>query len=354
MRRALCRVFLLALAAIFLGGAGAGLAGSATHIWAGQWKDSFGGFGLRLMNSADLKIAQTEANASKLIKRMSCAAGAEYYRGGYNDTNDTGKLIGCTTSPTTLVGRYVSDKDGHAGSFSFTMTGTGAWTGTYQDDGGTPGHWTGTFLKHFAGDGCCVEATPSSCCQWVFVLKFEGDPLYGHGEGQHLQTGLNASIVDQGCVHYRCQGCPESPCTRPPITVPAIHLKVTDAELSVTPLVITPPNLKREIPSFTRTLTLAVTVSATSNENQCKLGDTGTVVLTDRDTSTAGGVIGSRFEIGGWKTPCAGHTYSLDGLGKGAVGPGDGLAPGLHYVYVQIACHSDGNTASSVSPRYCH
>ena len=304
------------------------------------------------MTAADIKIAQTESSAAQLIKKVSCPAGADYYRGGYNDSTDTGKLLGCTQNSTTLTGRYASDKDGHAGSFSFTMTGTGAWSGTYQDDGGKPGHWSGTFLSHFAGDGCC-EASHSCCGQeWVYQLKYEGDPLYGHGEGQKTANGgFFGTIVDQGCVHYACQGCPDTPCVRPPITIPSIHLKVTDSELTVRPLAVAPPNLKREIPPRTRTLTLNVTVTASSNTNKCNIGNTGTVVLVDRDVETSAGINPSRFEIGGWKTPCVGHSYVLDGLDKGAVGPGDGLHRGLFYVYVQISCPVQG--VSAVSPRAC-
>lgn len=52
-----------------------------------------------------------------------------------------------------LVARYLSEYDGHGGFFKITMSSPTSWSGIYRDDGEAPAPWSGTFEKHFAGDG---------------------------------------------------------------------------------------------------------------------------------------------------------------------------------------------------------
>ena len=97
------------------------------------------------MTSVEIGAAQTEPTAGELIKKLSCEAGEDYYRGGYYDSGDSGKILGCSQGPSELIGRYVSDIDGHGGSFDIRLTSSRTWSGTYQDDGKQPGTWSGTF-----------------------------------------------------------------------------------------------------------------------------------------------------------------------------------------------------------------
>ncbi|MDP9226782.1 MAG: hypothetical protein M3P18_23655 [Actinomycetota bacterium] len=128
----------------------------ATNLWAGQWSTSSGGFALRLLYPTDIEIAKTESGAAQLYDKLNCP-GPQYYRGGYVDPGDRGKIIGCGT-PHHLFGRWLSNDDGNAGSFDITISSTSPlkFTGWAQPDGQTTKDtWTGSWLSHFAGDGCC-------------------------------------------------------------------------------------------------------------------------------------------------------------------------------------------------------
>jgi hypothetical protein len=83
-----------------------------------------------------------------------CSATADYYEGGYNDPGDTGKIVGCAAAGgKLLIGRYLSDADGHGGTFAIQLSSSTEWSGTYRDDGKAPAKWSGTFENHFQGDG---------------------------------------------------------------------------------------------------------------------------------------------------------------------------------------------------------
>jgi hypothetical protein len=127
---------------------------TAGNLWAGEWKTSTGGFALRLLGPSDIAIAKTEPGAPQLYDKLKCP-GSQYYRGGYVDPGDKGKIIACGT-PTHLYGRWLSNDNGNTGAFDITITlGTPpVFTGWAQPDGqATQDTWTGTWLSHFAGDG---------------------------------------------------------------------------------------------------------------------------------------------------------------------------------------------------------
>jgi hypothetical protein len=279
--------------------------------------------------SGSATLPEAEAQASGLTGTVGTVSGTVK-----GDRLDVTVQWPKKTDGSTLRGEYVGTiEQGTAANMGSVSDGE-AWNVATPSLKAT---WTGH------GAAMCSE-------EFKFLLTYSGDPLAGHGEGQDLGQ-LTGTVADTGCVPYRCAGCAAAPCSKPPITVPAIQMKVTRASLDVEPLTVKPPDVTRWQPPMERILTLTVTVTASPSPGECAIGDTGTIRLTDRDLETSTGVNGSRFEIGGWHTPCKGHTYVLDGTSPGAVGAGTGLSPGKFYVYVWIACPGHG---PGISPHNCH
>lgn len=128
----------------------------AIHPWAGDWKDSFGAFGLRWLPVDQFITLPDQPGHAELWDKLKslCSANADYYEGGYNDPGDTGKIVGCAAAGgKMLIGRYLSDVDGHGGTFAIQLSSSTEWSGTYRDDGKPPAKWSGTFEMHFQGDG---------------------------------------------------------------------------------------------------------------------------------------------------------------------------------------------------------
>jgi hypothetical protein len=127
-----------------------------THPWAGDWKDSFGAFGLRWLPWDQFITLPDQPGHAELWDKLRtlCAFSGAYYEGGYNDPGDQGKIVACASSSgMALTARYLSDTDGHGGFFHITLNSPTSWSGVYRDDGKAPGPWSGTFEKHFQGDG---------------------------------------------------------------------------------------------------------------------------------------------------------------------------------------------------------
>jgi hypothetical protein len=332
------------LVVLVVGGASA-LAGQRVNLWAGQWQTSTGGVGFRLMTKGDIPIAKTEAGAAELFDKLPCG-GPQYYRGGYSGGQDSGKVIACGT-PTSLRGRYLSNINRSiAGSFSITISSQQPlkFAGTETPNGGKPAQWVGTWLKDFAGDGCCAKRASET---WDYTLSFYGRTFWGHGEGKLVPPRpLFGDIVEIGCAGHGA--IPNCPGPRRPV----ISMQVDDASLTVTPLNITPPDRPRENPAMSRTLTLKVHVITSSNHTACAIGRRGVVEVTDRDAITSTNINGSRLQVGGWDGRCDSQTFILDGLARGAVGTGSGtFPPSQFFVLAWIGCRSP--SSSAFAPRYC-
>jgi hypothetical protein len=126
------------------------------HPFSGEWKDSFGAFGLRWLPWDQFRSLPDQLGHVELWDKLRelCAFSGVYYEGGYNDPGDQGKIVACASSSgMALTARYLSDTDGHGGFFHITLNSPTSWSGVYRDDGKAPGPWSGTFEKHFQGDG---------------------------------------------------------------------------------------------------------------------------------------------------------------------------------------------------------
>ena len=106
------------------------------NYWAGTWTTSTGGFALHLLHPSDIEIAKKGQDAAQLYNKLGSCPGTQYYRGGYVDPGDKGKIMGCGT-PTHLVGRWLSNDDGNTGSFDISISSTNPpkFTGWAQPDG---------------------------------------------------------------------------------------------------------------------------------------------------------------------------------------------------------------------------
>jgi hypothetical protein len=82
------------------------------------------------------------------------------------------------------------------------------------------------------------------------------------------------------------------------------------------------------------------------------VGRLGTILIVDRDEKTANGILASAFQIGSWNGRCVGHSYTLDALSPGAVGPGTGLTPSTFFVNAWIGCSSHDGTPG-IGPQNC-
>lgn len=139
----------------------AGTNDHGTEHWAGQWTTSTGGVAWREFNDDDLGIAKKGRDAVELFNKLPCKNGPKFYRGGYTAGGDRGKIMGCGTA-TRMRGRWLSNVGGQFqnGSFDIRITSHDPLTfkGTFRQDDGVSGPYTGTWSSHFDGDGCCPKA----------------------------------------------------------------------------------------------------------------------------------------------------------------------------------------------------
>ncbi|MGZ5393879.1 MAG: peptidoglycan-binding domain-containing protein [Mycobacterium sp.] len=147
--------------------AGSSWASSSDHgseSWAGQWTTSTGGVAWRVFTEGDLKIAKTGKDAAELFNKLPCKNGPHFYRGGYTAGGDKGKIMGCGTA-TSMRGRWRSNVGGQFQNGSYTIRISSRnplkFTGTFRQDDGVKGAYTGTWASHFDGDGCCPNAAGS-------------------------------------------------------------------------------------------------------------------------------------------------------------------------------------------------
>jgi Putative peptidoglycan binding domain len=173
----------------------ASLAARSDHgseLWAGQWTTSTGGVAWRVFLEGDLENAKKAKDAVELFNKLPCKNGPRFYRGGYTAGGDRGKIMGCGTA-TSMRGRWMSNVGGQFQNGSYTIRISSRnplkFTGTFRQDDGVSGPYTGTWASHFDGDGCCAKsdggenATPSAAIKRVQSdlqkLGFYNGPIDG-------------------------------------------------------------------------------------------------------------------------------------------------------------------------------
>ena len=161
LRRALTGLGALMIAGVWLlGGSAAAPVDHGPNLWSGKWTTSTGSVAWRAFNEQDLENARTGSDAKELFDKLPCKNGPQFYRGGYAAGGDRGKIMGCGT-PTNMRGRWLSNVGVSYVNGSYTIHISSRnplkFSGTFRQDNGVSGSYTGTWSNHFEDDGCCPE-----------------------------------------------------------------------------------------------------------------------------------------------------------------------------------------------------
>jgi hypothetical protein len=144
--------------------AGTARADTVVNPFAGQWNTVLGGStpGTVKFSAID---STTGANAVQAIGGHPCGVPTTYYHGEYTDmpnanTTQIGTMTACTVTGGHLVGRWSGSGD--EGDVDVTLnTAQDGFAGNFNSDSfGVSFTYTGTFVAHFPGDGCCVTTPP--------------------------------------------------------------------------------------------------------------------------------------------------------------------------------------------------
>jgi hypothetical protein len=158
------RVTSAAAVVISLIAAGTARADTVVNPFAGQWNTVLGGStpGTVKFSAID---STTGANSVQAIGGHPCGAPTTYYHGEYTDmpnasTTQTGTMTACIVTAGHLVGRWSGGGD--EGDVDVTLnTAQNGFAGNFTSDSfGVTFTYTGTFVAHFPGDGCCVTTPP--------------------------------------------------------------------------------------------------------------------------------------------------------------------------------------------------
>ena len=182
-----CLVASVAALALLSGvarGGGTATKPAGPNLWAGDWKTSDGTVGWRLLSPPEIANARRAPEHGELFDKLPCKNdGPQFYEGGYV-AGESGKVIACGT-PTQIEGRWLSAVTAtNHGSFTLEINSQQPLTfrGTATPDGGKPFPWTGSWLKHFAGDGAEVPFVVT------FSVIVKGKPNIAIKGGAPLRT----------------------------------------------------------------------------------------------------------------------------------------------------------------------
>ncbi len=185
--------------ALLVGGSTAAQADHGAELWAGQWTTSTGGVAWRAFNEDDLEIAKKGKDRVELFDKLPCKNGPQFYRGGYTAGADRGKIMGCGT-PTYMRGRWLSNVGGsfQNGSYEIRITSRKPlkFSGTFTQDDGVTGKYTGTWASHFDGDGCCGAAKPPPpTCTRTYVVEPGGARIQANVKNTELTAKQVAAVL---------------------------------------------------------------------------------------------------------------------------------------------------------------
>ena len=292
---------------------------SSTSIWAGKWLTSTGTLRLSVIPPQQLAAYKTAANASVLFNRLPCKSGPQLYAGSYGTAQgDQGIVVACGTG-SLLNARFLSNGRfaGAAGSFRLTISTKTplGFSGTYSEDSGGSGPYTGTWERHIKGDsGETRVAThpydgPFEVRALFYAFTQTTAPPSDAGK---CPSGRPASITSGQIIGRRLengdiQGSGNVTDTphRSRCRVPHIPIVVTDIDLSVI------------VPGRTLRAVLTVRIGSKAGSSVHRPGDclTGTVgrivILRDDTTKGTNGYRGDRIEIGPWEAPCTAHRHVI-------------------------------------------
>jgi hypothetical protein len=139
-------------------------ADTVVNPFSGQWTTTLGGSTPGTVKFSAISAADG-ASALEAIGGHACGAPTTYYHGDYTDTpspgmTQTGTMTACTATAGHLVGRWSGSGD--TGDIDVTLNGakTGFDGSFTAPSFGASFTYAGTFVSHFAGDGCCATTPP--------------------------------------------------------------------------------------------------------------------------------------------------------------------------------------------------
>lgn len=317
--------------------------------WAGKWNTSTGSLSLLVMSSQEVEAAKTAADSGQLWDKLPCKAGPRFYRGAYSTgQGDRGKVLGCGTS-TRLRARFLSTGRFRGAAGSFTIKNSESreapltFTGSYREDSGGSGRYTGTWTGHLPGDGCCQPSVYEGPFEASIRFHAQNLPTKPPADGGRCPEPTVRAIVTGTIIGRRTkdgdiQGGGNVAAT-PHLNrcrVPVINVRIDDVELRV----LNPGRRLR--------LQMAVRISGSGvhRPGDCRVGTTGTIVaIYDNTVTVANGLRDHRLTIGPWRAPgCTAHENVITNFITSI--PAD--AGSSTWVRVSIACPGPG-----LSPRNC-
>jgi hypothetical protein len=324
-------------------------------IWAGKWLTSTGTLRLSVPSALQVDALKTDSDRGLLWDKLTCKKGPQFYMGTYGTKQgDSGRVVACGTK-NRLFARFLSTGRfrGAAGSFSITIASTKPlrFTGTYREDSGGSGPYTGQWELHFRGDS--EHATPSG--PHVYKGPFE---VRAHFHAQNLLTqppsdggqcpaGAKPAIVtgqiigrrtDQGEIQGGGNVAAAPHLAR--CRVPAIQVRVDDVELRVI------------IPGKRLRVELDVRISAGLSQGvhqpgNCRVNTRGRIVAIYDDTLTAAnGLRDHRLTIGPWASPCNAHNHVI----TNSITSIPANASSSTWVRVNVLCPGQG---TGLGPKNC-
>lgn len=343
-------------AIVLVASAGGSRASHGPNLWSGRWITSTGSFALRRLHPDEIQTAKEPgADKGQLFAKLPCKSGPQLYRGGYASGGDLGKIMGCGTA-TTLRGRFLSNVNGAAGSFSIHISSRQPlkFAGTFSaDSGGGSQTWTGTWSNHFGGDNCCSSGGGGGGSSHGYSGPFEVDIRYhannlptappidgGRCPEARVGARVTGTIVARRTDRGEFQGGGDVADT-PHLNrcrVPVIRVRVDKVELAIL------------IPGKRLQATLHVHIDAEGvhRPGDCRVGTRGTITATYDDTLTVSNSLRNhRLRIGPWQAlGCTAHDHTI----TNSITSITAYSSSSTWVTVWIGCTAPG---TGRAPRNC-
>lgn len=268
-----------------------------------------------------LTALEKASDSSLLWARLTCKSGPQFYSGTYGTkAGDQGRVVACGNKGR-LFARFLSTGrfSGAAGSFDIRIDSGKPlrFSGTYSEDSGGSGPYTGQWELHFRGGSEHVTGQQGS---YVYKGPFEVRATFHAqnlltdppSDGGQCTPGRKRAIVTGQIIGRRTNGGEiqdgGNVAAAPHLSrcrVPAIHVRVDDVELRV----ISPGKRLR--------VEIDVRISAGLSQGvhrpgNCRVNTRGKIVAVYDDTLTvANGLRDHRLTIGPWEAPCNAHNHVI-------------------------------------------
>jgi hypothetical protein len=330
------------------------------NVWSGTWSPTSTGSTLNFHWVSDSagRSALQDAGGDP------CDDPTDYFDGTYfnQPSGDSGSIVGCTTKKgCTLEGRYVGKQAAGSFTISWRDRNPPRFTGSYDPDDGEGNGWSGTFSKHFSGDG---QNRGTLCGQgaagggggggsggrhgggFIGPLEFTAD-MYAHNVKVlpplvgDFQLGV-VRIKGSGKIDADGSASGSFHVTFDP---ERSRYSPTSLSVSVVDAGVTKKGSKT-------TILLKVKITGSNNpRGQCPVGDTGLVTLIDWPKKLSNGKDSDFISITDWTKAC-GHQHGTGNEDSAKALPTRGGPPdGGQWAIVKIHRLAGGGGGSGQGPQ---